>query len=415
MKNQHAILCFLGLFLLALSCSKDDNPDTGPIDSQLISTLAIQEAEQLMQSYEADAGRALHDELEPSRFTDEQNVFIQNAISINLDHTAPTVTLPVFKGTDGNGDKVYYIITEASDFAVARKMGINYSPKLKYARGSGGEQLVSLDSSGRMVFPGSVDFSPVRRIVPGTGGTAFPPSAAQPGAVGDADYSPIIMLPSKLVLNASPVKNPSGVHDRLPEGHQSIDTALYQVTLQILDGFQGGRAYYYHLVTDAYDQVPATIELGIYAPKLGQIPQFGQSSLDQESALLGFSPVGNGIDDLDSSHRQGLSSAILSDQNGSGTMAPLDPINVFPIEPANGLERNNNYSPLWDAHISKWTDEAVRLGRQRRITSFDDLEYLVHLGLVTSFTPNAGPANQYVAGLNASNAIINCPVVAHPK
>ncbi|BDD05215.1 hypothetical protein [Aureibacter tunicatorum] len=423
MKNIYKglILSLLVLGVGLAGCSNDDNnpspdgKDYASLDDKLDYSLARNEVDFLMETYEKDADRKYHDAELPTKFTEEQNVFMQNALTINLNHSAPVVVLPMLRGIDGNGEKVYYIITEASDFKMAKKLGVNYSPKLKYARGSEGVQKATVNGDGYMVFEGSVDFSPVRRIEPGTGEFAFPPSVAQPGAVGDENYSPIVVLPSNLVLNATPVKNVTGLHDRIPEGERSLDLDEMWVTLQILDGFQGGRAYYYHLVTDAYDQVPATIELGIYAPKLGKIPQFGQSTLDEESALLGFSPVGNGIDDLQSDNRQGLSSAILSDQNGSGSLAPLDPINVFPIEPQNELEKNNNYSPLWDAHISKWTDEAIEKGYQRRITSFQDLKSLVDKGWVVSFTPDAGPVNSYVAGLNASNAIINCPVIAHPK
>ncbi|BDD07817.1 hypothetical protein FUAX_02490 [Fulvitalea axinellae] len=411
--RKHIFAVLLVAPLLLWNCSDSDDDGYTPKDSGLNYEMAYQEMVKLMDSYKEDSGKELFDPGAPSKFTEKQNVFMSNAISIKLDHTAPTVTLPVFKGEGADGGEVYYIITEASDYQIAKRMGINYSPKLKYARGSQGVQLVTLNDSGRMKFKGKVDFSPVRRIVPGDGPFAFPPKVAEPGAIGDAEYSPVVVLPSGLVMNATPLKNATGLHDRLPEGQQSIDTDKMEATLQILDGFQNGRAYYYHLVTDAYDNVPATIELGIYAPRLGKIPQFGQSTLDQESALLAFSPVGNGITGEADPMRQGLNSAILSDKNGSGADAPLDPINVFPIEPANH-QIDNNYSPLWDAHINRWTDEAIQQNKRRRITSFEDLKSLIKAGWVTSFTPDAGPENPYVGGLHASNAIINCPVIAHP-
>ncbi|WP_196891181.1 DUF7482 domain-containing protein [Aureivirga marina] len=419
MKNRYIFVIFLTISSLFFSCSDDDNGNQIPetpiaVDPDLDFELATQEVDILLATYKEDSGRDLFNPDAPSNFTPEQNVYVQNALAINLDHSAPTVTLPIFKGIGNLGETVYYIITEASDFQIARRMGINYSPKLKYARNSGGEQKITINDEGRVVFIGNVDFSPDRYIEPGEGDFAFPPKVAQPGAIGDANYSPVVVLPSNLVLNLSPVKNATGVHDRLPEGEASIDTDEFKVTLQILDGFQGGNPYFYHLVTDAVDAIPATIELGIYAPRLANIPQFGFSTLDDESALLGFSPVGNGINDPNDPQRQGLSSAILSDQNGSGPLAPLDPINVFPVGPKNTLERGNNYSPLWDAHISKWTDEAIDQGMRRRITSFEDLSDLIEAGWVKSFTPGVGPNNPYVHGLSASNAIINCPVIAHP-
>ena len=69
---------------------------------------------------------------------------------------------------------------------------------------------------------------------------------------------------------------------------------------------------------------------------------------------------------------------------------------------------------MWDAHLSMWTDEAIEAGERRRITSFEDLQSLVEAGSVTSFEGSPGEENDYVAGLRATNIIINCPVIAQP-
>ena len=123
--------------------------------------------------------------------------------------------------------------------------------------------------------------------------------------------------------------------------------------MSILDGVQGGKQYFYHLVTDASASVPAVLEKGVYAPKLAKIPAFGESLPEQKSALLGFSPMLNGRTDKGSGQDQGFSTALA---NGG-----VDPINVFPVGPENdNSSRNNNYSPLWDAHVSMWTPEAIK-------------------------------------------------------
>ncbi len=76
---------------------------------------------------------------------------------------------------------------------------------------------------------------------------------------------------------------------------------------------------------------------------------------------------------------------------------------------------NNNYSPMWDAHVSMWTDAAIAENKVRRITSFEDLKSLIDDGLVTSAWINPpGPGNQFVFGLRPTHAIVNCPVIAHP-
>ena len=65
-----------------------------------------------------------------------------------------------------------------------------------------------------------------------------------------------------------------------------------------------------------------------------------------------------------------------------------------------------------------WTDEAINgaAGDQRRaITSLGDLAELVDQGLVTSFSGSpAGAANEFIAGLRPTGAIINCPVILQP-
>ncbi|WP_448604840.1 hypothetical protein [Thermoleptolyngbya sp.] len=43
----------------------------------------------------------------------------------------------------------------------------------------------------------------------------FPPKVANPGAIADAQWSSMAVLPSSVVLNAQMVHNASGSHDRL--------------------------------------------------------------------------------------------------------------------------------------------------------------------------------------------------------
>ena len=210
------------------------------------------------------------------------------------------------------------------------------------------------------------------------------------------------MLPSGSVINAQIVANGTGIHDRVI----TIDMARRQVTFELLDGFQGGDQFYYHLVTDATAAVSAAVEKGTFAPRMANLPAFGESSVFDESTFLGFSPVANGETGADNPERQSLSSTILDDD--------MDPINVFPFDPDNKQQFFNNYSPMWDAHISMWTQEAIDAGKRRRITSFEDLTELVEAGYVTSFEGSEGTANGFVAGLNYTGAMINCPVIAQP-
>ena len=412
MKNLLKSFTVIGIFLGAVACQ--DEPATvqqGPAPEAnsptLNETAALQEAETLLSVAAEDLGidqESFENARRRPRFTREQNVFLKSTLALaDLENPdKANATLPMFKGIgpDGEADE-YFIVTEAANFYVAKLLGVNYAPKLIYGRDTEGSQEVTLER-GRIKFKGAVDFSPERKLVAGDGPFAFPPSVAEPGAIADEEWSSLCVLPSGSVLNIQLVANSSGLHDRVI----SINQKRRTVTLQLLDGFQGGDQYYYHLVTDSSDPVAATIELGVYAPRLAKLPRFGESNIYDQSALLGFSPNVNGETGADNPERQGLNSTIVDDDR--------DPINVFPLDPDNDQQFYNNYSPMWDAHLNAWTDEAIAAGKRRRIIGFTDLRNLVEEGLVVSFAGSPGPENGFVAGLRASNAIINCPVICQP-
>jgi hypothetical protein len=246
---------------------------------------AKEEAAELLKTSAHEGGRKMYVPGQGVHFNPEDNVYVKSALAIKLTATKATVTLPIFKGIEPGGSTVYYIITESSDFNVAKQMGINYSPKLLNAVGSGGEQEVTI-KDGHMIFKGKVDFSPVRKIVAGNAPGYFPPKEIAAGAVANDAWSSIVVLPSGQVLNVGIVSGDGGNHDRLV----GLDVNKMTVTLKILDGFQGGKEYFFHLVTDASAEIAAVLEQGVLAPKLANIPEFGHSAANEKSALLGFSP-----------------------------------------------------------------------------------------------------------------------------
>ena len=117
----------------------------------------------------------------------------------------------------------------------------------------------NFDDQGNLIFDqGTVDFSPVRSIVPGPPGAEFPPVSAKPGAIGDADYSPFvqIMNAANVIYNApivafgvdgSQINFPKGgvdyskVHDEVV----AIDPDNMTVTIQLINGFSFGRPVWY--------------------------------------------------------------------------------------------------------------------------------------------------------------------------
>ena len=370
----------------------------------MIATAQSQSEAHELSAFEArESHRPAYNPEAPSKFKESDHVFVQSALAVDFTYRKATVTLPLFRGLDPKGESVYYILTDASDFEFAKALGINYAPKLRKAAGSPGAQTATI-KDGLITFKGNVDFSPVYKVVPGSP-DPFPPAVADPGAVADAQWSSIVVLPSGIVINAQIVHNKTGSHDRLKD----IDLKHRTVTLSVLDGAQGGKQYFYHLVTDVSASLPAVLEKGVFAPRLAMLPTFGKSEPTDDSALLGFSPNVNGISKLDSGQEQGF---VASLSNGG-----IDPINVFPLGPNNqDSSESNNYSPLWDAHISLWTPKAIQEGKVHRILSMAEQKQLIADGYLTSATGDASsPTNAFVGGLHPSGAIINCPVIAHPE
>ena len=392
----------LGACLAGLSFAGCQREDSAPVED--FETVALREADGMLTEAARMAGvtrEALMQARAPGRFTAQQNVFFPGALAIDIPRKH--VTLPLYQGIGPSGQATYFIITEAANFNVAKRLGVNYSPKLVYGRDTPGSQRATI-VEGKLKFEGDVDFSPVRAVQPGPFPNTFPPALAQPGAVGDARYSPLVVLPSGSVFSMSIVANSTGTHDHLV----SIDYAKGSVVFEMLDGFEGGAQFYYHLVTESSDMGAATIERGTYTPRLANLPIFGQNQLADKSALLGFSPVANGETGANNPERQGLNSTILD-----GTA--FDPINVFPLDPDNAKQEANNYSPMWDAHICAWTPQAIQAGQRRRIKSVAELEQLIREGKVTDAPANMGAPNAFMAGLKPSRVIINCPVIAQPQ
>ena len=320
--------------------------------------------------------------LTPSVSASGRTLFVKSAIEGPND----TVTLPLHRGVsvsaiDGKPVDVFYIILDTSDGNLADSLGVNKSQKLANAANTGAVQFVTKDSNGVIHFPGTVDFRPTRMVAPGPQG--FPPAVAQPGAIGSAEYSPLIQLSNGTIVNAPHIKNDSGQSDKVI----NIDLANMKVTLQETNGFQGGKAVKY-LSTDASFDVAAALENATYAPKLGNAPRVGDDST--HSSRTSLAACVNGATGANNPQRQGLNSALLDG---------LDPLNLLRWNPSQG-----RYSPLWDVHPAAWTDAAIASGKRVRVTAWNgQLEGLVSDGLVT------GPGG---APFGAADFIVNCPIIS---
>ena len=316
-------------------------------------------------------------------------LFLSSATNVNL--TAQTVTLPLFKGRTAAGDKTFFIITESSDRNDARARGVNWAPKLTNALGTKAVQPVTGDFANGLKFAGTVDFSPTLVVVPSSP-NGFPPDQADPGARGDAAYSPLITQGNGIVLNASQVANSSGQHDSVV----GIDYRAKQVTLRLLSGFYEGDPIVY-LRMDASDKTLAAIEDSNFAPNMNAAPVVASNDRDT-SARSAIIPVVNGPRGINNPERQGLESALL----GEGS-----PQNVTQEIPDNDI-----YSPMWDVHPVVWTDAAIKAGLRRQVRDHEEIADLFRQGVLVSASFSAGPPNPSLEGVRAAGFISNCPVVA---
>lgn len=288
------------------------------------------------------------------------------------------MTLPLFRGTSG-GRTVWYIVLDVSSGEYADSHGVNRAQKLANAAGTLAVQRVSL-RDGLIDFPATVDFSPVRTVVPGASG--FPPLVAEPGAVGEPGYSPLVQLPDGTIVNAPHVANDTGQADKVMD----LDTVRRRVRYEETHGFQGDRGVLY-VSTDASDPAVAALENVTFAPLLNHAPFAGGDGTDSSRASL--AAFVNGQTGAGNSDRQGLNSALLDG---------LDPLNVLFWNPSQG-----RYSPLWDVFPAAWSSAAVANGDHVRQTDFGQVLNLAQEGFVT------GPGG---APFAAAGFVVNCPIVS---
>ncbi|MDQ6794964.1 MAG: hypothetical protein M3067_09150 [Chloroflexota bacterium] len=304
--------------------------------------------------------------------------------ALALDAEAETITLPLHKGVTESGAATWYVVVDSSGRADAAHRGVNFAPRLRNALGTKAVQRAKL-RGGKLVFAGTVDFSPKRVVVPSA--TGFPPTKVAPGALGDKRYSPLVTTDGRIVLDAPQVANASGRSDSVTK----LDTSHRRVTLKLLRGWFSGTSVLY-VRTDASAEIVAALEGSTYAPNLGAAPGLGSNaSTSARSAII---PVINGAQS--GPDRQGLQSAVL----GGG-----DPLNI-----TQSLPGGSDYTPVWDLHPVLWTDQAIKDGKRVQLKSAAQVARDVKAGLLTS--AGKGPANSSLGGLRAIGFISICSTVA---
>jgi hypothetical protein len=280
------------------------------------------------------------------------------------------------------------VVTDSSSKADALARHVNYAPKLANAIGTPGVQTVKM-VNGVIDFPATVNFAPQRTLQPGPDG--FPPAKASPPSVGNAGYSPLIKLPSGIVINAPHVANDSGHADKALKLDMAKGTVLYQET----EGRYEDKHVHYASF-ESGNPAAATIEDVTYAPAFNTIPKAGDIGL-KTSARERLIAFVNGPTGIANPGRQGINSTIL-DQ--------ADPHNILqevPVLPQHSDVGDPKYTPGWDVHFAAWTPAAIKTGARVEIQSGDEVDLRVKEGLVTA------PGGKK---FGPSNFTVNCPLIS---
>jgi len=361
-------------------------------------------------------------------------IVLESTVEVNLSHHS--ATLPLHEGRFHN-QRVWYILTEASDEGAASDLNVNFAPKLANV-GIGCRACVQeltltapMDNKfgeGIAHFEGIPNFSPTRVLKAGP--TAFPPAAAVPGAVGDAHYSPFVRFAgSTTVYNAPIVATGDGPFDVVHHSN-TADRVLKinpakkagpgqyyapSVEFLLINGFDSGQPILY-ISTESSDAATATLERATFVPLLAKTPFTGGDDF-AGSVRERIFPFVNGQTGTDNPQAQGLAHLIRDGHasedaslSNQGLIRALinggDSLNVqgdFPT--LTEQHRKFAYSPLWEANFGQWTDKAVKLGLNRRRT--DEFQILN----LAKNRPDllTGPMG---TPYGSTNVLINCPVIA---
>jgi hypothetical protein len=319
--------------------------------------------------------------------------------ALQVDLSKESVRLPLYPG-DVHGQRVWYVLLDASDSGAAHDLGVNYAPKLaNLAIGDpAAVQTVTLDNPtaasnpfGPAVvhFAGAPDFSPTRIAQPGPDG--FPLAKFQPGAVAGSGYSPFVRIAgSPTVYNAPIVAVGNGPFD-VTQHTNTADRVLgvhiaprppagqflqSWVDMLFVKGFDAGQPIVY-ISTDAGQPLTAVLERSTYVPTLDKAAFNGGDDFlgSARERLFGFV---NGQIGANNPQAQGFRHLILdghASEDASARNTALidalrqggDLLNVFGDFPTLSDPRHAEaYSPLWDAQLGQWTAKAIQLGLDKR-------------------------------------------------
>jgi hypothetical protein len=293
----------------------------------------------------------------------------------------------------------WYVILDAGDQGEADRLGVNFSKKLH--NGAAAARPATIRADGTFLFEsGLVDFTPNRVVVPGDDDRPFPPRQARPGSVGDDDYSPLVLANNGVIYDApivaaavdeATINFPAGhpnyalVHDQVV----AIDPVNRTVTLSLINGYSFGKPVLY-ISTEASDPTVAAIEGNTFAPRMQRL-EVGIDDIAR-SAVERIFIATNGASEggCANPQRQGLSAALLDGHRPNNTFGGIPTIAT-------------DYSPVWDANLYEWTQDAIEKGYRGLLTEEFRILKLARDGYITG--PNGAP-------FGSAGPVIVCGVAA---
>jgi hypothetical protein len=319
----------------------------------------------------------------------------------SVDAASGTITLPLYLGyMKGTNKKVWYILSDVDDSGVAAELGLNYSAKLTFAAQAA--RTANFDGNNNLIFDkGTVDFKPLRNVVPGPAGAEFPPVSSQPGSVGDANYGPLVRVLNDggTIYNAPMVAfDVDAAEINFPHGHVdytkvhdqvvAIDPINKTVTLNLINGFSFGRPVWY-ISMDASIPLAAAIEHSTFAPLQAKLSLGNDDSFSSPIERIFIATNGPEARSCKNPQRQGLSADLADGYRPNNTLGGIPTVAL-------------DYSPMWDANLYEWTPEAVANGYREQLREEFQILTFVQDGILT------GPGG---ASFGSAGFSINCPIV----
>ena len=155
----------------------------------------------------------------------------------------------------------------------------------------------------------------------------------------------------------------------------AIDPAHRTVTLSLINGFSFGKPVLY-ISTDSSDPKVSAIEANTFAPRMRKL-EVGIDDISRCAVERIFIAT-NGASEggCNNPQRQGLSAALLDGHRPNNTFGGIPTIAT-------------DYSPVWDANLYEWTEDAIDKGYRGLLTEEFRILKLARDGFITG--PNGAP------------------------